>query len=60
MLRQGFQDGKEDPSHHLTKTKIQFLLLSYSNCFLNGSAKSRSKKEQGLGDVVVRGVMYGF
>jgi hypothetical protein len=40
ILRQGFQDGKEDPSHHLAKTKIHFLLLSYSNCIFNGSAES--------------------
>ncbi len=60
ILRRGFQDGEEDPSHHLAKTKIRFLLVSYSNRFLNGSAKSRSEREQSLGDVVVHGVMCGF
>jgi hypothetical protein len=39
--------GEEDPSHHLAKTKICFLLLNYSNRFLNGSAKSRIKREKG-------------
>ncbi len=48
ILRGGFQDGEEDPSHHLAKRKIRFLLLSYSDRFSNGSVKSRSKREQGL------------
>ncbi len=32
-------------SHHLAKKKIRFLLLTYSNCFLIGSAESRRGRE---------------
>jgi hypothetical protein len=51
--------ARKIPLATLLKQRYIFTIkLRYSNCFLNGSAKSRSKREQGLGDdVVVHGVM---